>query len=310
MAFGRSSQQADNALQQRIRELEMQLAAKDEELKLQKRLLEAVNTSTHLGIWIATYNDEGVNDGITFTDEFRRMLGYSKAELPDEINAFAGLIDEEDRPAAFALFAAAAEDKTNRTKFDIDYRLVMKSGEHRMFHAAGECLRKPDGTPTVFIGTFSDIEDQIRTAEAYELTKRRQDAVEMMMLEGSWSMDLTKNAIDDINSPMVFSDQFKKILGYSNSYDFPDVMNSWITKMHPDDVAAASEAIGRQLSDPTGKTVFDMEYRMLHKDGNYRWVRASSMVVWSKDKTTPLMAAGTILDITEQKKNQIGRAHV
>ena len=74
-------------------------------------------------------------------------------------------------------------------------------------------------------------------------------------------------------------------------------MSSWITKMHPDDVAMASEAMGKQLSDPSGQTVFDMEYRMLHKDGEYRWVRASSMVVWSQDRKRPLMAAGTILDI-------------
>ena len=82
-------------------------------------------------------------------------------------------------------------------------------------------------------------------------------------------------------------------------------MNSWITKIHPDDVAAASEAMGKQLSDPSGNTVFDMEYRMRHKNGEYRWVRAFSTVVWSKDKTTPLMAAGTILDVTDDKKNKM-----
>ena len=125
------------------------------------------------------------------------------------------------------------------------------------------------------------------------------------MLEGSWSMDLTKYAIDDPESPMVFSDQFKRILGYNNPHEFKDVMSEWITRIHPDDVAGASEAMGKQLSDPSGKTVFDMEYRMKHKDGQYRWVRASSTVVWSQDKTTPLMAAGTILDITDEKKNSL-----
>ena len=174
-----------------------------------------------------------------------------------------------------------------------------------MFHAAGECIRKQDGSPEVFIGTFTDIDQQSKTAEILEVSKRRQNAVDLMMLEGTWSMDLTKYAIDDPKSPMVFSDQFKKILGYSNSGDFPDIMQSWITKIHPDDVAMASDAMGKQLSDPSGKTVFDMEYRMLHKDGEYRWVRASSTVVWSSDRKTPLMAAGTILDISDQKKNQI-----
>lgn len=117
-------------------------------------------------------------------------------------------------------------------------------------------------------------------------------------------MDLTKYAIDDVNSPMVFSDQFKKILGYApGSPEFPDIMQTWITKIHPDDVGPASEAMAKQLSDPSGRTVFDMEYRIKHKNGHYVWVRASSYVVWS-ESSVPLMAAGTILDISEHKKNQ------
>jgi PAS domain S-box-containing protein len=104
---------------------------------------------------------------------------------------------------------------------------------------------------------------------------------------------------------MVYSDQFKKILGYEpNSPEFPDVMGTWITKIHPDDVPVASAAIQKQLQDYTGQTVFDMEYRVQHKSGEYVWVRASSYVVWSRDRK-PLMAAGTILDISKQKKNQL-----
>ena len=73
----------------------------------------------------------------------------------------------------------------------------------------------------------------------------------------------------DPNSPMVFSDQFKKILGFTPmSAEFPDIMQSWITRIHPDDVPGASEAMGKQLADPSGATVFDMEYRMKHKNGD------------------------------------------
>ena len=81
-------------------------------------------------------------------------------------------------------------------------------------------------------------------------------------------------------------------------------MGTWITKIHPDDVPAASAAMAKQLSDPSGRTVFDMEYRIKHKDGHWVWVRASSYVVWS-NKNEPLMAAGTILDIGSEKRNRI-----
>ena len=293
-----------------VEQLEKENAALREELALAKyeadknyRMLESINVSTHLSVWIAYFDEEGNPSGIRFTDEMRRGLGYSVNELEDTVDSLVKIIHPEDTERVLAAYGNAIADRN--AKYDIDYRLLLKSGEYIMCHAAGECVRRSNGVPEFFIGTFTNIQDQLDTKARLEHNDRRQGAVELMMLEGSWSMDLTRYAIDDINSPMVFSDQFKKILGYSNSNDFPDIMNSWITKIHPDDVAMASEAMGKQLSDPTGKTVFDMEYRMRHKDGEYRWVRASSTVVWSRDKSTPLMAAGTILDVTDQKENQL-----
>ena len=302
--FGRSNAQYVAQLEATIARLESQLKEEKEKAELNYRMLDTINNCTHLGFWVSYYNDAGEQDRAVYSDEFRRMLGYNRTELPDDIAALGGLIHPDEVEAVFAAFGAAAADKSNRTKYDIDYRLKTKNDGYKWFHAAGECIRKKDGTPIAFVGTFTDIDEARMNAEQLELSQRRQGAVEKMMLEGSWSMDLTKYAIDDPASPMVYSDQFKKILGYQpGSPEFPDVMQSWITKIHPDDVATASDGIGKQLADVSGNTVFDMEYRMQHKDGTYRWVRASSYIVWAS--RVPLMAAGTILDITSEKENKL-----
>ena len=302
--FKKTNDEYVEQLKETISQLENALAAEKQKSELNARVLETVNVCTHLGLWASYYNESGEQDHVVYSDEFRRMLGFNKSELPDDISALGGLIHPDEVESVFAAFAAAAADKTNRTKYDIDYRLKTKGSGYKWFHAAGECIRKEDGTPIVFVGTFTDIDEAKTRAEQLEVNERRQYAVDRMMLEGSWSMDLTKYAIDDPDSPMVFSDQFKKILGYTpNSPEFPDIMQSWITKIHPDDVAYASELMGKQLADVSGNTVFDMEYRMMHRDGKYHWVRASSYVVWGG--TTPLMAAGTILDITEEKENKL-----
>ena len=292
-------------LEAQISGLRRELEELKESLKLSQEELDAVNECTHLGIWKSFYDENGNQTGVVFTDEFRRLLGFSKAELPDEIEAFGKLIHPDEVERVFATFAKAAEDKSGQTKYDTEYRLLTKSGEYKWFHATGEVIRRKNGIPKEFIGTFSDIDEQKKSAEIFEHDSRRRKAVDKMMLEGSWSMDLTRYAIDDINSPMVYSDQFKKILGYKpDSDEFPDIMGTWITKIHPDDVSIASAAMQKQLADSTGQTVFDMEYRVQHKNGEYLWVRASSYVVWSPDHV-PLMAAGTILDISRQKKNQV-----
>ncbi len=305
--FGKKGNDYSTAGDSRTATLEKEVAELKAKLKTSEEELEAINNSAHLGVWKAYYDENENQSGVWFSDELRRMLGYSKHELPDTFDAFAGIIMPEDSEAVFAAYGAAMADKTGRSKYDLDYHMLAKNGRYNLFHAVGEVLRRPNGTVKEFIGTFADVDEQRRNEEVFEHDSRRKDAVDLMMLEGSWSMDLTKYAIDDVNSPMVFSDQFKKILGFNpNSSDFPDVMGSWMTRIHPDDVPAASELMARQLSDPSGRTPFDMEYRIMHKDGHYVWTRASSYVVWSGGvKPVPLMAAGTILDISEQRENKI-----
>ncbi len=301
--FGRKNVAQRSEIELKNEALEEEIAELKKKLRNSELELEAVNTSTHLGVWKSFYEEDGTQTA-EYSDEFRRMLGFSKQELPDTMDSLAGVIHPDDLNLAFSAYGAAEKDKSGRTKYNVEYRIKTKRGDYKWFHATGECLRYPDGKPREFIGTFSDIDEQKRNAEIMLHDSRRQQAVDKMMLEGSWSMDLTKYAIDDPSSPMVFSDQFKKILGFApHSPEFPDIMQSWITRIHPDDVPQASAAMAKQLSDPTGTTVFDMEYRIKGKSGEYVWVRASSYVVW--DKAVPVMAAGTILDITEEKMNRV-----
>ena len=304
--FGNGGKEYANEYEARIAALEAELKEARETAKLNDEKVEALNKSTHLGVWMAYYNDKAEIYSVVYTDEFRNMLGYSKAEFPDNFDTLGKIIHPDKVNEVFAAYGAAEKDRSGRTKFDIDYPLLTKSNGYKWFHAAGECIRKSDGTPKVFIGTFTDIDESKKNAELLELQQRRQGAVDLMMLEGTWSMDLTKYAIDNPNSPMVFSRQFKEILGFGrgHEHEFPDIMQSWISRIHPDDVAGASEKMGEQLRDPSGKTVFDMEYRMRHRNGEYIWLRSSSTVVWSRDKV-PQMAAGTILDITDHKNNKL-----
>lgn len=304
--FGDGSKKYENEYEARIAALEEELKEAKQRTKLESQKVDILNRSTHLGIWTAYYGDNGEISDVEFSDEFRDMIGYTKIEFPDSMDSLSKIIHKDYIESVFAAYGAAATDKSNRTKFDIDYPLLTKQDGYKWFHAAGDCIRRSNGLPRVFIGTFTDIDEKKKTSEVLEVQQRRQGAVDLMMLEGTWSMDLTKYAIDNPNSPMVFSTQFKEILGFGrgHEHEFPDIMQSWISRIHPDDVAGASAKMGEQLADPSGKTVFDMEYRMKHRNGEYIWLRSSSTVVWSRDKV-PLMAAGTILDITEQKNNKL-----
>lgn len=294
--------EAANQYEERIEQLEAELAAAKAEAEMNARKLDITNEITHAGLWFAYFDENGEQTGVEFSDEFRRMVNLTREEFPDSVESMGTIVHPDDIGPMYDAYGKCYADASGRTKYDVEYRIKVKGVGYKWFHAQGLILRRPDRTALLFIGTFNDIDEEKSTKEALMMAKYRQGAVDNMMLEGTWSMELIHNDISDPASPMIFSDQFKRLLGYHDSNDFPDVMSSWITKIHPDDVGGASARIAEQLADKTGNTDFDLKYRMMHKDGTYRWFRASSDVVWSKDRT-PIMVAGTILDITEEMEN-------
>lgn len=100
-----------------------------------------------------------------------------------------------------------------------------------------------------------------------------------------------------------WSQQFRKLLGFKDETDFPNKLNSWSDKLHPEDKQKALDAFSKHVNDKSGRTPFDMEYRLLHKDGKYRWFHAVGRTVRESDGT-PIVVAGSILDITEHKQNR------
>lgn len=122
---------------QRIEELERQIAELQAKLEMSESELESVNTSTHLGIWKCYYDENGNQKGVYYSDEFRRMLGFSKQELPDTLESLGKIIHPDDTPSAFGAYGEAEKDKTGRNKYDISYRILTKSGDYKWFHAAG-----------------------------------------------------------------------------------------------------------------------------------------------------------------------------
>ncbi|MCL2210484.1 MAG: ATP-binding protein [Treponema sp.] len=137
--------------------------------------------------------------------------------------------------------------------------------------------------------------------ERNELQLTMLNAVVKATKIGLWDVTIINN--DPMNPGNVFSwsDEFRFMLGYSNIYDFPNTFDSWNDKLHPDERADAHQAIYNHLSDPEGKTPYDVEYRLLHKNGEYLYFRACGESIRDKYGNA-IRIAGAIMDITESKK--------
>ena len=89
------------------------------------------------------------------------------------------------------------------------------------------------------------------------------------------------------------------MLGY-NQQEFPDILESWISRLHPDDRRRVVQRLSACLE--PGRPPYDIEYRLLDKQGDYRWVHARAEVVQRDEKGQALRMAGSLQCITERKR--------
>lgn len=122
--------------------------------------------------------------------------------------------------------------------------------------------------------------------------------------DGLWYMHYPKDGKITIDTPFMWSDKFRRMLGYKDKEDFPNVLGSWSLKLHPSEHDTIFAAFGASLADKTGKTPYDVIYRLQLKSGEYKWYKATGTV--KRDAAgNPLMIGGSLTDIDEDRKNKM-----
>ena len=98
-------------------------------------------------------------------------------------------------------------------------------------------------------------------------------------------------------TPVWWSPRVKTMLGYTDE-EFPDVLESWASRLHPDDVDRVFAAVTAHIEhrDP-----YDVEYRLLTKAGEYGWFRARGQAIWDNAGQVVRMA-GSLQCVTDRKR--------
>jgi chemotaxis protein methyltransferase CheR len=111
--------------------------------------------------------------------------------------------------------------------------------------------------------------------------------------DGLWDWDLLLDTV-------FYSDRFKEILGYS-AEEFPDRIDSFRSRLHPEDTEHIWAAIQRHLQE---RVPYRVEYRLQTKSGDYRWFLAGGQAIWNSEGNAIRMS-GSIQDITERKQGEL-----
>ncbi|WP_042958668.1 methyl-accepting chemotaxis protein [Erwinia tasmaniensis] len=155
--------------------------------------------------------------------------------------------------------------------------------------------------------SFEDVNENLEKEKDYETVLTRFNLSREMLNDGLWDLDIINGNAMNPDNVFWWSEQFRKLLGFETVEEFPDVMDSWASRLHPEDKQLALDAFGKHLGDRTGQTDFDIEYRLMLRNGKYRWFRARGQTKRKADGT-PLRAVGALIDIQALKDRQVYEA--
>ena len=158
-------------------------------------------------------------------------------------------------------------------------------------------------SPAITPGPEETRELEARVARLQEELEFKELRYQLMIKAsqiGLWDMDVIAGDPVNPNNEFWWSDEFRHMLGFSDERDFPNVLDSWASRLHPEDKDRTLTAFANHLNDHSGRTPYDLEYRLQLKNGTYKWFRASG-ATHRDGRGVPLRVAGALHDIDRTK---------
>ncbi|WP_165499683.1 PAS domain-containing sensor histidine kinase [Pedobacter frigidisoli] len=175
--------------------------------------------------------------------------------------------------------------------YDVQYPIIQKSnGELRWIRVVGKSTENSKTKAAKFIGVIIDITKEIDDRQKIEDSEKRFRT----MAEGT---DVLIAVGDETNMFTYFNDAWFKLTGRS----MENLLQlGWVDLIHPDDKERYNSI---QLNAFDQKIPFTSEFRILNKEGEYRWLLAKSP---PRFNTNGLFVGyiSTCVDITELKKDE------
>ena len=244
-----------------------------------------------------------VNKAFTTSTGFAREETVGRSSLPGQTGIWASV---EDR-GRFAKML-----KENGEVFGLEASLRMKDGSTRFATLTARPIEL--GGESCVLTIAHDIterkrmEDEIRRYSEHleELVKERTRALRESETK---YRSLVENIPDvtwttDRNGRTVFiSPNVVRVEGYTPEEIYAGGASEWYVRVHPDDLHRVREAFDSLFT--TGK-MYDIEYRVQRKDGNWIWVQERAVATHEEGGVQ--YADGVYADITERKQAELALA--
>jgi diguanylate cyclase (GGDEF)-like protein/PAS domain S-box-containing protein len=146
-----------------------------------------------------------------------------------------------------------------------------------------------DGRPAVLVAA-RDVTERRRAERALRVSEERYALAAAGANDGLWDWCLDTGDV-------YYSPRWKTMLGYAEE-DIGAAVEEWLGRVHPEDRSALEAQIAAHLSGSTQH--LEIEYRIRHRDGGYRWVLTRGLASRREDGRAHRIA-GSQTDVTQRK---------
>ncbi len=167
---------------------------------------------------------------------------------------------------------------------------LRQDGSSFPVHITSDVVYDSAGEPIGVVSSCQDISDRRRAEEALRDSEARYALAVRGANDGIWDWDL----VDD---EIYFSPRWKAMLGLEED-EVENTDEGWFRRVHPQDLPSLRENLDEHLEGRSPH--FEIVHRMLHRDGNYRWMRTRGLAQVDAEGRT-VRIAGSQADITGLK---------
>ena len=269
----------------------------EEELRATRERLEYVIGSNPAVIFTgrprADYSDY---DATYMSNTVVQMIGFQPKELIGNPRFWESRVHPDDLPRYHAELPRFWKEGHHV----FEYRFLHKDGTYRWLREEARLIHDASGKPVEVIGYGTDITERRRMEEELRAARER---LEYMITSNPAVIYAGKPLADHSDFVLTYlSDRVVSMLGFEPR-EFTGHPEFWQRRVHPEDWQRVLEEMPRLWKE--GQYSFD--YRFLHKDRAYRWIREEAKVVRDADGK-PIEVNGYLTDITERKHLEVALA--
>lgn len=296
LLVGWAKQIADRSLAEKraivaLSSVEQQVKQRTEELAESHVLLQTAQRAAQMGYFVTDLRAETWVCDAQFDEIFGIDAGFVR-----NIANWQAIIHPEDVRRVMDYFNQGIH---NHEKYPaMEYRITrLSDGEMRWIAAWWHNFYDAENKPLQQVGMVQDITQRKQEEEELLQVNERLSLAQQSTGAGVWDWNLN-------TQQTLWDEQMFTIYGLAPVFPLP--FETWISRVHPDDISIASESLQRVLAN---KTRDQVEYRIIRTDGKLRYISSAKSVLLNKQGDV-IRVIGIDFDITERKISEEYISHL